>query len=978
VNGLAGTWLLDPYDITIAAGAGAGDITPGASGGGRLFESSATNSRVNVTTISTELVGANVEIATGAGGAGGGNITWDAGAPIDYSSSANSLTLDAHGYIYLKSDIETGSGGLILEADSGYVQADGITLTLNGPLDIETGDTTIGTTGFASPQFAATLVGSQNLTKSGNGRLILSGNSNTWSGTANVQGGTLRVSGNNALGTGTSTNVLSGATLEIDGGIIIGENIELRSGSTLLNWSGNNTITLPVLLRDNGSRVIEIRQGNLTLNPSAGNAISADNNVVADLTLAGSGDLLVQGIVDLDNGQVPATYGDLSQTGTGVARFKDSIIADQVESTGGGTIWMDQPGGLSVALPSTTSISLNNGSVLRRDSSETVTGINLSLGAGGGGISVGNGFTLDWNSAIAGAGTFTKAGDGTLRFASTANISYSGSTFVNGGRLDVFSSLPTTATCSGTGSSNLCGSTPTINSNSDVTGQENTPSERLIALDGLGVVPVLQLVKRDGSQVSDAFEGSSVPYAQVISGEASNGSKSIAVDFGTTSVEAVASSEAQAPTLATGPVQTVLPEQQAGLQLQGSDAQATLRAVAALGLDESLDGVVPGSPSVGNIQQTLVEVQQQAQSGLAFVPAVLRVNFTEAQSGFLDLTLVPPKGAVQARRIEVSRARFASLLKDLYRQLSRQELLDVGNPQSPSRQLHQLLIAPMQESLDAAGITTLLIAADQGLQAVPFSALSDGESYFGNRYGFALSPSLALTDLSASTQTRGLLAMGASEFETLSPLPLVPQELSNIRDSGNTDRYLNEGFTPRSFLDRAADPRYSRVHLASHADFRPGGPAKSLLYTGEGPMSMADFAQLRRQRRDLPLDLVVLSACRTMLGDKDSELGFAGLALQAGARSAIGTLWYVDDVVTSAFFVQFYRFLSQGVPKAEALQRTRQAFALGSVSLKGDQVIGAGGEALLQDLDQSQRRRIAAGVDNPFFWAGIELIGSPW
>ena len=58
----------------------------------------------------------------------------------------------------------------------------------------------------------------------------------------------------------------------------------------------------------------------------------------------------------------------------------------------------------------------------------------------------------------------------------------------------------------------------------------------------------------------------------------------------------------------------------------------------------------------------------------------------------------------------------------------------------------------MQSSLDAAGITTLLIAADQGLQAVPFSALSDGVSYFGDRYGFALSPSLALTDfLSAST-----------------------------------------------------------------------------------------------------------------------------------------------------------------------------------------------------------------------------------
>jgi CHAT domain-containing protein len=489
---------------------------------------------------------------------------------------------------------------------------------------------------------------------------------------------------------------------------------------------------------------------------------------------------------------------------------------------------------------------------------------------------------------------------------------------------------------------------------------------------------VLQLVPQDQRQGTGADQGPSVTNGQAVAIESSNASIPVAVDFSATSVDVASSSEAQPPTLATGPVQTVLPEEQAGLQLQGSDAQATLRAVAALGLDETLDGLVPDSPSVGNIQQTLVEVQQQAQSGLAVVPAVLRVNFTEAQSGFLDLTLVPPKGAVQARRIEVSRARFSSLLKDLYRQLSRQESLDVANPESASRQLHQLLIAPMQSSLDAAGITTLLIAADQGLQAVPFSALSDGVSYFGDRYGFALSPSLALTDFRASTRSRGLLAMGASEFETLAPLPLVPQELSKIRDSATTDRYLNDGFTPRSFLERASDPRYSRVHVASHADFRPGGPEKSVLHTGVGPMSMADFAQLRRQRRDVPLDLVVLSACRTMLGDQDSELGFAGLALQAGARSAIGTLWYVDDVVTSAFFVQFYRFLSLGLPKAEALQRTRQVFALGSVYLKGDQVIGDGGEPLLQDLDQSQRRRIAGGVENPFFWAGIELIGSPW
>ena len=163
------------------------------------------------------------------------------------------------------------------------------------------------------------------------------------------------------------------------------------------------------------------------------------------------------------------------------------------------------------------------------------------------------------------------------------------------------------------------------------------------------------------------------------------------------------------------------------------------------------------------------------------------------------------------------------------------------------------------------------------------------------------------------------LALGASEFETLAPLPLVPQELEQLDASTGVDRYLNEDFSPQALLNGAADQRYDRVHVATHADFRPGGPAQSVLHTGTGPMSMAQLAKLRSERRGTPLDLIVFSACRTLLGDPDSELGFAGLALQAGARSAVGTLWYVDDVVTSAFFVQFYRLLDQGLPKAEAL-----------------------------------------------------------
>ena len=141
---------------------------------------------------------------------------------------------------------------------------------------------------------------------------------------------------------------------------------------------------------------------------------------------------------------------------------------------------------------------------------------------------------------------------------------------------------------------------------------------------------------------------------------------------------------------------------------------------------------------------------------------------------------------------------------------------------------------------------------------------------------------------------------------------------------------------------------------------------------------MSELAKLRKKRQGVPLDLVVFSASRTALGDANAELGFSGLALQAGARSAVGTLWYVDDVATSAYFVQMYRYLDQGIPKAEAMQLTRQAFARNLVHLDGDRLLGVNNQPLLVNLTPSQQRRISSGVDNPFFWAGIELMGSPW
>lgn len=364
-----------------------------------------------------------------------------------------------------------------------------------------------------------------------------------------------------------------------------------------------------------------------------------------------------------------------------------------------------------------------------------------------------------------------------------------------------------------------------------------------------------------------------------------------------------------------------------------------------------------------------------------YIPAILHISVTRgkvAGEDFVDLVLTPPQGEVLGRRVRLSLEELGRQLRGLYGQLARQDPLQENDPASFPRLLHQQLIAPIEPDLRRLGVTTLMLVPDAGLQAVPFAALHDGERSFGERYAFAITPSVTLMqrDQRPAQAGRGQLALGASQFATLAPLPLVPQELDRIA-SRDGRRYLNQAFTPEVLLREAGDPSTGRVHLATHAEFLPGGPSQARIYAGTGSFDLTKFGSLRQRRANEPLDLFVLSACRTALGDPSSELGFSGLALQAGSRSAIGTLWYVDDVATSAFFVHFYRQLQRGLPKAEALQATRLAFASGQVRLEGDRVV-AGQELLLDQLTAVQQRRVRGGLSHPFFWAGIELLGTPW
>ena len=439
--------------------------------------------------------------------------------------------------------------------------------------------------------------------------------------------------------------------------------------------------------------------------------------------------------------------------------------------------------------------------------------------------------------------------------------------------------------------------------------------------------------------------------------------------------------------------------------IQEKDHIATARAIALLGLEQGIDYQTSKTPSLAEIQATLAAIprqlgqgsadeggrgrqrskNRQAGAGSSFdvQPAVLYLSITRGLSDsdrdidFIDIVLVPCCVKPTAVRVPVARDRLRSLLAGLYATVSLNRVSSGGLEYG--KELYSLLFEPIESDLQASSIDTLLVFSDQSLQALPLGALHDGSSFLADRYVFSASPSLALANFPYVPIPSGkLLHLSATNFESLPPLLSVPGERNQLSKMSGVDFVYDDEFGPSSLAIPFNGDAFSRVHVSAHADFTNGDPLRSVIYTAKGVFGFEDFRALRAKRLNKPLDLFALSACRTALGDSLSELGFAGLALQAGARTALGTQWYVDDVVTSAFFVQFYSLLDQGMSKLQAYRRVVQAFMRGEVRVENGSIVGLNSQVLVRDLSSSQLETYRAGLAHPYYWSGIQMIGLPW
>ena len=150
-------------------------------------------------------------------------------------------------------------------------------------------------------------------------------------------------------------------------------------------------------------------------------------------------------------------------------------------------------------------------------------------------------------------------------------------------------------------------------------------------------------------------------------------------------------------------------------------------------------------------------------------------------------------------------------------------------------------------------------------------------------------------------------------------------ELFSINELFDGDVLIDAAFVEDAIATRITNIPYNIVHLASHGELGTRA-SDSYVLTHDGKLDLGELSRLlaKTKFRDQPLELLTLSACETAAGDERAALGLSGLAVRAGARSVLGTLWKVNDAAASRLMVEFYTELKRpGVSRALALQRAQ-------------------------------------------------------
>lgn len=360
----------------------------------------------------------------------------------------------------------------------------------------------------------------------------------------------------------------------------------------------------------------------------------------------------------------------------------------------------------------------------------------------------------------------------------------------------------------------------------------------------------------------------------------------------------------------------------------------------------------PQKPSQKNLRQArqvieslqIAELENFLQEPcVASNPASIDLVVDRADSTTAALFPIVLKNRVEVilklpRQSELVHYRYAipeADVRETVRLLHRELQLDYGFEivKERAKAVYDWLIQPARKQLDAAKINTLVFVPDTKLRNVPMAALYDGNQFLVENFATTVALNLELQNPKPLPKQLRVLAASLTDppanFTNFAKLTNVNQELAAIAQAGMTVIPIKDAqFTTKTFNRKINESSFSIVHLATHGQFS-SDPQKTFLLTADGSIKVDDLGSLFRTRgltRSDEIELLVLSACETASGDNRAVLGIAGTTVRAGARSAIASLWSLDDESSVELMRQFYQQLGQGkVSRAEALRRAQKS-----------------------------------------------------
>jgi CHAT domain-containing protein len=355
------------------------------------------------------------------------------------------------------------------------------------------------------------------------------------------------------------------------------------------------------------------------------------------------------------------------------------------------------------------------------------------------------------------------------------------------------------------------------------------------------------------------------------------------------------------------------------------------------------------------------------------IPALIYLLPTANQ---LEILLVLPNRQVIRQSIpEAPKELLVNTANQLRSEITNPIRINRTTYLETAQQLYQWIIAPVELELQAQGIDTLIFCVGAGLRTLPWAVLHDGQQFLVEKYGLGLIPAFNLTEtVYEDIKDSPVMAMGASEFADLSPLPAVPLELQQItQELWFGKSFLNEDFTIENLRSQHQSQQFPIIHLATHAEFLPGDPSNSYIKFWQDKLTLDRIGEL--QLNQSPVELLVLSACNTAIGDAEVELGFAGLAVNSGVKSALASLWYVSDMGTLALMSEFYQSLQTAPIKAEALRAAQIAMLQGKVYMENGELHGTNYRIVLPPELKNLRPE---NLSHPYFWSAFIMVGNPW